>query len=297
MGLMVLGSFRGPAMRFDRTTSLVASSGLDHILVQLYVEGGFAGHAGDRTIEVEQGDICVFDMLGTLSTRSRAFRNLSFMMPRAALSARINDPSALHGCVIPASSPLAAILGDYLHALARRAPMLNASEAMIAALATASLVATILAGEVHRVEHALVATTQPSLLRRVSSYIDAHLSNSDLEVDTIVRDLGVSRAALYRLLTPAGGVGRFIRQRRLSRAALELANPLNHARIGEIAYRSGFTTEASFSRAFRKAFGITPSIARERRSLQPVTDSLSQRVDEQTFAYWLRTLHTPPVSA
>lgn len=292
MGLLVLGDFRGPALSFDRTPALVASSGLDHILLQLYVEGGFVGTAGDRDIAVTPGDICVFDLTDTLSTRSTAFRNLSFMMPRAALGARLDDPSVLHGCVIAAASPLAAILGDYLHALARRAPLLDASEAMIAALATASLVATILAGEAQRTAPAL-ASARPSLLRRISSYIDLHLSDPDLDVNAIVRDLGVSRASLYRLFAPAGGVGRFIRQRRLSRAALELANPLGHARIGEVAHRSGFASEAGFSRAFRQAFGITPSVARERRPVRPAADSNAHQVDEQTFAYWLRTLQTP----
>jgi AraC-like DNA-binding protein len=78
-------------------------------------------------------------------------------------------------------------------------------------------------------------------------------------VDKLARTFGLSRASLYRLFEPVGGVASYIRTRRLARARQELTTPgLEDRRIGPIAYRAGFQSIPAFNRAFRAAYGQTP---------------------------------------
>ena len=73
----------------------------------------------------------------------------------------------------------------------------------------------------------------------------------------------MSRASLYRLFEPVGGVACYIRTRRLARARQELTMPgLQDRRIGTVAYRAGFQNILAFNRAFREAYGETPRDAR-----------------------------------
>ncbi|MBI3198897.1 MAG: helix-turn-helix domain-containing protein, partial [Rhodospirillales bacterium] len=69
----------------------------------------------------------------------------------------------------------------------------------------------------------------------------------------------------YRLFEPRGGVAAYIQQQRILRARAELSDPAHaHRRIFEIAFDGGFSSEAHFSRVFRRAFGLSPSEARAR---------------------------------
>lgn len=294
LGTIMLGVFSGPALFFDRPPGLVAKSGLDHILVQLYTEGGFSGMAGSGPITVSAGDICVFDLTDTFSTRSTAFSNCSLLIPRDAISPALDDLEPLHGMVIPSSEPLAGFLAEYLLSLVRRMPSLGERDALLAAQATVSLTSMILAGEARRGARQNSSGGHRSPLRLVSDYIDGNIQDPDLDAERITRALGISRASLYRLFATSGGVGRHIRRRRLSGAALELSHLTRRPRISEIATRWGFVNDASFSRAFRQAFGIAPRAVRERNLafLDAGEGAENSAISEHGFAHWMRTLRT-----
>ncbi len=92
-------------------------------------------------------------------------------------------------------------------------------------------------------------------------HVLAHIDDPELSPDELAGALHVSRRALYRLfeehqLTP----GRFIRRVRLDAVREALAAPDNeHRSILEIALDYGFTDSATFSRAFKATFGVSPS--------------------------------------
>jgi AraC-like DNA-binding protein len=100
----------------------------------------------------------------------------------------------------------------------------------------------------------------------ISRFIEANLARRELNVEKIASTFGLycvnvclSRASLYRLFEPVGGVACYIRSRRLVRARNELTGPgLQDRRIGPIAYRAGFESIAAFNRAFREAYGEPP---------------------------------------
>ena len=98
----------------------------------------------------------------------------------------------------------------------------------------------------------------------IARFIEANLASRELRIEEITRTFGLSRASLYRLFEPVGGVASYIRTRRLVRARKELTAPgLQDHRIGPIAYRAGFQSIPAFNRAFREAYGKTPGSARK----------------------------------
>ena len=266
LGSLMVALARGSALSFDRSREIVAAGGLDHVMIQLYIEGGFDGVAGEDPILVRPGDICVFDLAGTLRTETSDFRSLTVLVPRPFFEAAMEDVHALHGVVLAGDQPLTELLAIHLLALAERLPRLGGREAEAAARATVALFASVLADCArvvgHRRSHQHPAPIV-SPFRGIARYIDHHLHERGLEPDTIAEAFGLSRASLYRIFEPVGGVAESIRRRRLTRAALDLAAPERRGeRISEVAFRWGFVSDGAFSRSFRAHFGVNPSDAR-----------------------------------
>ncbi|WP_437805870.1 AraC family transcriptional regulator [Sorangium sp. So ce1078] len=105
--------------------------------------------------------------------------------------------------------------------------------------------------------------------RRVLEYIDAHLEE-DL---TLERLSGVAAFSKYHFLRQFSelfglGVHEYVKLVRLRRASYRLALR-DRARIIDIAMASGYESPEAFSRAFKKAFGQTPSEFREHPRWDP----------------------------
>jgi AraC-like DNA-binding protein len=105
----------------------------------------------------------------------------------------------------------------------------------------------------------------PDVLRgQIKEYIDAHLGDPGLTPAAIASEHFISRSYLYRLFEDEGeSVWETIRSRRLERARRDLADQaLVGESIFEIAARWGFVSKSHFSRAFRAAYGTSPSALR-----------------------------------
>ena len=85
-----------------------------------------------------------------------------------------------------------------------------------------------------------------------------HLSDQDFSVDSLCRELGMSRTYLYVRLTTYTGKGPqdFIRFIRLERAALLLRN--GHP-VADVSAMVGFDNPKYFSTVFKKYFEVSPS--------------------------------------
>ncbi|WP_306226359.1 helix-turn-helix transcriptional regulator [Bosea beijingensis] len=90
---------------------------------------------------------------------------------------------------------------------------------------------------------------------------------AELTLDEIAEVSGVSRFHLSRAFGVATGrsVMRYVRERRLSEAARQLANGAPD--ILSVALDWGYGSHEAFTRAFREQFGITPEELRARRDL------------------------------
>jgi len=96
-------------------------------------------------------------------------------------------------------------------------------------------------------------------LQKVLNVVESNISDEQFSVDKLADEANMSVSQLNRKLgalidQPAG---RLIRSMRLQRASDLLKN--NSGTISEICYQVGFNDQTSFTRAFKKRFGESPS--------------------------------------
>jgi AraC family transcriptional regulator len=101
-------------------------------------------------------------------------------------------------------------------------------------------------------------------LRRVLEYIDANFRN-DITLENLAEVAGYSAFHFARKFTLAMGVPphRYISRMRLENAMAELA--AGKLSLAEIALNAHFSSQASFTRAFHRASGMTPKEYRRSR--------------------------------
>jgi AraC family transcriptional regulator len=102
-------------------------------------------------------------------------------------------------------------------------------------------------------------------INRVMDYIDGHLGDP-LPLDRLAEVASFSKFHFHRIFYAHCGEtpGQYIQRLRVGRAARVLISDRD-ATVTEIAYDSGFTDVAAFSRAFRNAYGTSPSAYRDNR--------------------------------
>lgn len=108
------------------------------------------------------------------------------------------------------------------------------------------------------VEDIKMKSPDDKLLERVMSVINKNLGNSDLSVDKIAEEVGISRVHLHRKMKELTGQTPhdFIRNIRLKKAATLLSS--GSMNVSEVMYACGFSNAASFSTVFKKLYGISP---------------------------------------
>ena len=96
------------------------------------------------------------------------------------------------------------------------------------------------------------------LLDRIMECVNKNLNNSDLNVDMIADQAGISRVHLHRKMKELTGQTPhdFIRNLRLKKAAQLLT--IQGMNVTEVMYACGFSNAASFSTLFKKVYGMSP---------------------------------------
>jgi len=109
-----------------------------------------------------------------------------------------------------------------------------------------------------------ITSLDEKLIGNAIKYVEANIARSDLSVEELSRELGMSRTHLYKKLLQITGKTpiEFIRVIRLKRAAQMLRE--SQQNVSEIAYQLGFNNPKYFSRYFKDEFGVLPSVYQER---------------------------------
>ena len=109
-----------------------------------------------------------------------------------------------------------------------------------------------------QVEEVKMKSPDEKLLERIMSTINRQLNNSDLSVDMVADEVGISRVHLHRKMKELTGQTPhdFIRTLRLKQAANLLAT--QNMNITEVVYACGFSNAASFSTMFKNVYGLSP---------------------------------------
>lgn len=292
VGPLVIGQTHYPAQRYSRDAVKIERDKLDIFLLRLHLVGGHDAIGISGTVEARVGDIDIIDMAQPFACDALPSSLIVMAVPRVLMETSLPEARAMHGLVLHGDRALGALLADHIRALMKRLPEMTTGEADAVASAVMGMVAACL-----RPWHdSHPQTGQPQngiLLARVKRRIEDRLRTRDLTIDQLCAEFGLSRASLYRLFEPMGGVKRYIRDRRLVGAFVALADSTQrHRSVGEIAFDWGFASEAHFGRIFRGAFGCTPGSARDLHQPALPGESRNNPLGAVGVAYaeWLRRL-------
>jgi YesN/AraC family two-component response regulator len=110
-----------------------------------------------------------------------------------------------------------------------------------------------------RLENIEVRGNDDALMDRIMRSVNAHMSETEFNVDALAEDVGISRAQLHRKMKEITGIssGKFLRNLRMEQAARMLRE--GKVNISQVADKVGYNDHAHFSTAFKAHFGMSPS--------------------------------------
>jgi AraC-like DNA-binding protein len=172
-------------------------------------------------------------------------------------------------------APLGRLLGDYMIALEHHLPTVTEADLPRLASAVGAMVAAAVAPSTERVA---VARSQIDLGRkeRVRQVVRRHLRTPTFGPTILCRLVGMSRSNLYRVFEDTGGVARYIQRERLLEAHAALTDPATTPSISAIAEDLCFADASSFSRTFKREFGLTPSEVRSAAVVGPAPSATAR---------------------
>lgn len=272
MGDIIVARVVFAAQSFRRDRDLIARTP-DHILFHLYNVGGFNGLISGHRTTLWSSQVAIIDLGFEVDTFATSSDTVSLIVPRVLLPNLAGSP------LPPRLDPVRnRLLAAHLMALRERSLFLQESEVAGVVAHTADFLQALL-DPVRSKELVQEQEFETCYVALAEQAIRNHLASPDLSPELIANEIGVSRATLYRMFAPHGGIMRSVQERRLLAVRAALSDPLEARRLSRLATDFGFRGKVHFSRAFRAQFGITASefraeqLASAQKSNEPASTS------------------------
>jgi AraC-like DNA-binding protein len=258
-----------------RSPQLIARTGVDQFHVQYYRANGFVMTVDGAERRVEAGDICMLDLSRPATLRTDGIDNLSAIVARDLLAPLLADVGDVHGLVLSRDSEAGIVVREHLDDMWLQGPDLTVAQGVELSRSTAALLAAVVRAN-GQSRAATRAELRRSQFRAICRRIDKQIADPRLGPISLARDFYVTRPTLYRMFEPHGGIGKYILGRRLTGVFLDLSDPsLAHRKIAAILRQWGFANHTAAGRAFRDAYGMTPSECRSRARDNHLTQSIA----------------------
>lgn len=259
---LLLTETEAPAATILRSSRLMRHTPDDHWVISHLLWGSVTVTSTKGTIAVSEGQSYVWS-LGQPSTSMQAhLRRLDLYLSRDSFRDIAPVLDAVTGLSL--DGPLERALGEFLATLKGRLSRIPAQNASYLVDVMHKLVAGTLApmARQHRQPETSRGSSDFGRLEQVRQAVRENLQSPHLDARMLCRSVGASRSNLYRMLEGVGGVSSFIQRHRLLEARRRLSDVRNVQPVEAVAHDLCFADASSFSRAFRSAFGISPSEAR-----------------------------------
>ena len=220
-GEAYIGDLSAPNQSFSRDYAMVADRTTDDILVLAIHSGSFQGLSSNGPLTAGANEIVMIDLGEILMVETRDLVATVWLLPRVMAYSGELGGAWWHGYVLPSTHKVTHLVVAMMHEATKLYRGIQDPT-------DCSLIdpVVVMLSSVLRAEQASVPgypTAQASnILLTVKRYIDNHLEDPDLAVDSLARQFGMSRASLYREFASVGGIAEYIRLQRLQRARREL---------------------------------------------------------------------------
>jgi AraC-like DNA-binding protein len=248
-----------PAISVVRTKTLIRRNPVDHWAVTLGTHSETNLKARDVSLNVPAKIPFVLSLGEEMHNERRQDDRVQFYLARDSFQGIAALLDAARGTAL--NTPQGRLLAEYMLLLERNLPNLTLEDVPRLTNAVQAMLGACLAPSADRVANA-GRQIDVTLLERVRQAVRRHLRSPSLGPDKLCREAATSRSQLYRLLEGEGGVAHYIQRRRLSESFAILCDTSNNFPISLIAETLCFADASSFSRAFRREFGMRPSDVR-----------------------------------
>ncbi|WP_339907278.1 helix-turn-helix domain-containing protein [Pseudomonas guineae] len=253
----------------ERAVARISTDNHRHFAFHIFTRGNndwLHGQSLQRQGLQSPASILLLDLDQPIRMQRGACRVLTLFVPRAVVMGIIPNAEALHGRVLQQSSPLARLLIKQVVALSQKLSGMSLGDAARAFDVCVQLLLGAFAKQA-TLSGSARAAVRAAMFDSARRYVRANLSQTELSPDSLLEALQLTRPTLYRLFQHEGGLATYIRNCRLREAADELIR-LPGQPVMDVAYGLGFKSASDFTRAFRRAYEMSPqdlrALARER---------------------------------
>ncbi|MFJ4427586.1 helix-turn-helix domain-containing protein [Streptomyces bobili] len=235
--------------------------GAAELVVALQYRGSGTISRGDGEVTLKAGDFVIFEAVRPFDVRSEG-HVVCFVVPRHALGLSSPELRRLTRETVRGDQGLGALVSSFLSELAAEgahwAPEVGERLAGKAMDLLAGLFAERLT---HHQDGGAESDAPLALPGRIKSFITENLADPDLTPESIARAHHISVRYLHKLFQDEElTVGRLIQRRRLEKCREELGRGGRPGPgVSAVAQRWGFSHPTQFARAFRAAYGMSPS--------------------------------------
>ncbi|WP_175442310.1 AraC family transcriptional regulator [Humibacillus sp. DSM 29435] len=246
-----------------REKDMVEDSVSEHLQIDFLVAGGMHTDHQRRTFTTEAGQVAIlFPGDPFTVTVTEPAESVQFYLPVSFLAEHGLSPRDLAGFG-GEPSPIGLATRQFLTSLS------GGSSGPVSAMSAGAVSRALLElglGMLLEMQggQPAPADVREALRVRARAHVARRAHDPDLSVDQVAAHIGTSRRYLQSLFTDEPlGVGDLIRDVRLQRAAENLLMQPSLP-IGRVALATGFRGPDQFNRAFRSAYGDSPSEFRRR---------------------------------
>ncbi|MGF6900850.1 AraC family transcriptional regulator [Paraburkholderia sp. GAS348] len=259
VGQLVFTDCRSDTMVLERSQARISTDKVRDVAFHVFLEGGVENitlRATPRKSAPAAATMLALDLNQPIRMQRNACRVLTLFVPGEMVQAEFPDAEAIHGRTIHGTTPLTRLIVNHLTALSQNITQMS-PDAADEAIRSGAQMLIALFGKQALLSGNARAAGRAAMFGQARRYIQANRRNAALSPESVVNALRLPRLTLYRLFQHEGGVGTYIRHLRLRHAADDLARE-PHTAVASIAYELGFKSPTDFTRAFRRAYGMTP---------------------------------------
>ena len=251
---LISESYQPPALlRMDACHLVQAAT---HIDLERFISGEERGREGaEKTLLNKPGSIQFSDQQQTLESIASTRCVQDITLPRALLDLPEDEP--VTAPTLKATSAIGQLVFAEWDAIFDQ--FKNGAQAISQDQLDRFAACVKIAMGLNPQREDVRAHARNAIFRKICFYIEKNLEDPYLSTSAILDQFGVSRATLYRMFEPLGGVRNYLTERRAAAALFFLSESDGRRGFVQAACeRWGFSSPANFNRTIQRLFGNSP---------------------------------------